>query len=830
MKHFASRLLRLLSELKRRHVFKVAAAYMVGAWITIEAAATIFPLIQLPAWSAPLVVALAAVGFPLAILLAWAYDITPAGVVRTDATRGMEKAEPAQETEVVASVPTPLTSSIPADPARVIPTPVSSLIGREADVRKVTALLARHRVVTITGPGGMGKTRLALEVLARLDGGREQARWLVELAGLQDPDLATSALAGALGIVPLTNHAVIDMIADVLGHRHGLLVLDNCEHLATAVAGIVAALTPRCQGLRVLATSREPLRVSGEAVHGLAPLAVTTSGPDGREVDGDAVRLFEARAGAVVPGFRVTEANRDAVRAVCARVDGLPLALELSAARLRVLSPAQLEMRLERSFDLLSSGRRDLPDRHRTIGTTIDWSYDLLSTEEQRLFKDLSVFRGGFELDAVEAVAGDVDARLLDRLGDLIDRSLVAVDPGAEPRRYRMLETLRQYAWEHLAPTEAMTLELRHLGWCATLAESADAGLTASGAGLWLQRLDREMDNMRAAMASALARGRVGDALRVAGGLSWFWFRRGHVPEGRLWLDRVIEAAGAGNYPHLSRVLLGRASIQYLEGDLPGAGESLQRAVRMAESLGETRTRARALVTIAYIHAATGELEAGEITAAEGQMLARDGGHRDVETEAFTALGQIARARGDLARAETLLLEGVDGALEIGHHWQASSASWVAAKVALDRGDSGTAADRVGLCIRLMWAEGDQTSTLVGLHTMAAAIAMRGEPERAARLLGAVSAAGERIGYSPERMDPLDAARHVAGVRDRLTNDAFDRACQEGRALGLDAAVVLALAAPLVEPRETLSLHGGADCHRTSVSVANVRCISLARP
>jgi predicted ATPase len=786
MKPFASRLLRLLSELRRRHVFKVAAAYVVGAWITIEAAATIFPLIQLPAWSAPLVVALAAVGFPLALLLSWAYDLTPSGVVRADAA-GTAQARP------------------------TIPAPMSPLIGRDGDVREVRALLARHRVVTITGPGGIGKTRLALEVLARLDDGGGQARWLVELAGLQDPDLATSALAGALGIVPSPNHAVMDTIADVLGHRDGLLVLDNCEHLAEAVAGIVAALTTRCHGLRVLATSREPLRVSDEAVHGLAPLAVTAPGPDDREVDGDAVRLFEARASAVVPGFRVTAANRDAVRAVCARVDGLPLALELSAARLRVLSPAQLETRLERSFDLLSGGRRDLPDRHRTMGATIDWSYDLLGTEERRLFKELSVFRGGFELDAAEAVAGDVDARLLDRLGDLIDRSLVAVDPGAEPRRYRMLETLRQYAWDHLAPTEAAALELRHLGWCATLAESADAGLTAHGAGPWLQRLDREMDNMRAALASALARGRVADALRVAGGLSWFWFRRGHVPEGRLWLDRVIQAAGAGSQPGLSRALLGRASIQYLEGDLPGAGESLQRAIRMAESLGETRTRARALVTIAYLHAAAGELEAGEITAAEGQTLARNGGHRDVETEAFTALGQIARARGDLSRAETLLLEGVEGALEIGHHWQASSASWVAAKIALDRGDPDTAAERVGLCIRLMRAEGDQTSTLVGLHTMAAALAMQGEPERAARLLGAVAAAGERIGYSPERMDPLDSAHHVAGVRERITDEAFERACQEGRALTLDAAVALVLTATVAEPMEPVSLRGHAD-------------------
>jgi predicted ATPase len=792
MRTFASRLFRFLSELRRRHVSKVAVAYAVGAWIVIEVAATIFPLIQLPSWSAPLVVALAAVGFPMALLLSWAYDLTPAGVVRTDAIAAAPEAVRFPAAGSMPPTATPPTIRVPLAPGSVIPAPVSPLIGRELDVQEVTALLARHRVVTITGPGGMGKTRLALEVLARVDEAGPDGPWLVELAGLQDSELAETAIAGALGLVPLTEHAVLDTIAAALGERSGLLVLDNCEHLAAAIASILAVLTARCPGLRVLVTSREPLRVGGEAVHGLAPLPVTAPGRDGGVVDGDAVRLFEARARAAVPGFRVTAFNRSAVRAVCAWVDGLPLALELSAARLRVLSPAQLEARLEQSFDLLSGGRRDLPDRHRTMGATIDWSYDLLGPAERRLFTELSVFRGGFELDAVEGVATVGGAELLDRLGDLIDKSLVAVDPGTEPRRYRLLEPLRKYGWDHLEPTEAAALELRHLAWCATLAETAEAGLTGPGAGAWLQRLDRELDNMRAAMGAALARGRVADALRVASGLSWFWFRRGHAPEGRRWLDRVIHAAGDTTRAPLPRVLLGLASIQYLEGDLPGAGANLQRAIEIAGGPGETRIRGRALVTLAYIRAAVGELEAGEHAAAEGQMLAREGGHRDVETEAFTALGQIARARGDLVRAEALLLEGAAGAREIGHHWQASSASWVAAKVALDRGDPDTAADRLGLSIRLMWAEGDRTSTLVGLHTMAAAVAMQGEPCRAARLLGAVAAVGERIGYLPERMDPTDAALNVARVRERLGQDRFEQAFQDGRGLTLDAAVALA--------------------------------------
>lgn len=772
----APRVLRFISEMKRRRVFKVAVAYVVVAWVAIEVADTTFPLLQLPEWGAAMVVGLVIVGFPLALVLSWGYDVTSAGVVRTGAVD--DSAAP------VSLLPTMSSGS---------PIPSSEIVGREREVREATALLRRHRIVTLTGPGGIGKTRLALEVLRRMDDGRPEDSWVVELAGLQDRELVVSAVAQTLGVRLLPDRSALDTLAAVISDRHGLLLLDNCEHLISATASVAADLIGRCPHLHILATSREALKIDGERKYPLGTLPASVPGPDGSSLDGDAMRLFAERAREVLPGFRITAANRGAVSAICERVDGLPLALELAAARLQVLSSGEIAERLERSFDLLSGGRRDLPDRHQAMDAVIQWSVDLLTSAERKLFTELSVFRGGFELDALEPILNGNPDTLLDRVASLVDRSLIAVDGSADPRRFRLLEAIRQFGWSRLEADAGRRLQLRHLAWSADLAEIADARLTGPDASSWLQRLDQERDNLRAAMGFALEQERQVDALRIAGGLSWFWFRRGYAAEARLWLGRVLDTSSAVVHPSLPRVLLGLAGIDYLDGDLAAASAHLDRAIELSDQVGAGRIRARSLVTAAYIRAASGDLDAAQRMAREGRELARAEGHRDVETEAFTALGQIARAQGRLEESEALLLKGVAGAHEIGHRWQESSASWMLAKVALDRGDSRTAADRVKLCIRLMWSEGDRTSTLVGLHTLAAASAGLGDPERAAILLGAVASAGERIGYSPERMDPQDASRTVARVRKGLDPASFQQALEEGRRLSLDDAVAMAV-------------------------------------
>ena len=781
MRPSTSRAHRLLAELKRRHVFKVAVAYCVAGWVAIEVADTTFPLLQLPEWGASMVTALLMVGFPLALVLSWAYDLTPGGVVRTIAS----------EESTAGIVPPSAASSISTFPT-------SELVGREREVREATHLLHHHRVVTLTGPGGIGKTRLALEVLHRfddpqLDDPQPEESWFVELAGLHAPELVASTVAQSLGVRPLPGRSVLDTLVAVISDRDSLLILDNCEHLVSATAVVVATLIGRCPNIRVLATSREPLRVDGERTYPLAPLPVRVPGPAGADVDGAAMRLFAERARATLPGFRITAQNRLFVTAICERVDGLPLALELAAARLRVLSPAQIADRLERSFDLLSDGRRDLPDRHQAMDAAIAWSVDLLTPAERKLFTELSVFRGGFELDALESMLADDPDILLDRVTHLVDRSLITVDGTMDPRRFGLLEALRHFAWSRLEADAAQDLQLRHLAWCADLAETANLGLNGPEASKWLRRLDREKDNMRAAMGFALEHGRTVDAQRIAGGLSWFWFRRGYAGEARVWLERVLDATDDGVHAPLARVLLGLAGIDYLDGALAAASAHLDRAIELSARMGETRVHARSLVTAAYIRAVLGDLDVAKRMVRKGRELARAEGHRDVETEAFTVLGQIARAEGRIEESQALLLEGVAAAHEIGHRWQESSASWVLAKIALDQGDPRAAAERVRLCIRLMWSEGDWTSTLVGLHTMAAAAAGLGEFERAATLLGAVASAGERIGYSPERMDPQDAMRAVARVRGSIDPESFQQAFDEGRKLSLDDAVGMAM-------------------------------------
>ena len=334
--------------------------------------------------------------------------------------------------------------SSPQDQLRAhVPALISELIGRTKELREINKLLSGLRLVSITGTGGTGKTRLALEVVQRLEDPALEGPWVVELAGLEDAELVPTAIVQALGVIAQPGRPADEVLAEVLGDRKGLLVLDNCEHVVEAASRIVSDLLMRCPNLKVLTTSREPLRVRGETLYSLDPLPITIEGAEGESIDGDAMRMFEARAADVVPDFRLDDANRDAVRNICAALDGLPLAIELAASRLRMLSPQQLWERLDDRFSLLAHGPRDLPDRQRTLLAAIDWSFDLLEGPEQELFTNLSVFRGGFELDAVQRVTAIDGLEVLDLVDELVTKSLVSAVPAAGGARFELLESLR---------------------------------------------------------------------------------------------------------------------------------------------------------------------------------------------------------------------------------------------------------------------------------------------------------------------------------------------------------------------------------------------------
>lgn len=672
-----------------------------------------------------------------------------------------------------------------------IPAPASPLVGRDKELREIGKLLSGGRLISITGPGGTGKTRLSLELLRSLEEPGWEGPWLVELAGLEDAELVVTAVVQALGVIAQPARPAVEVLAEVIGDRKGLLVLDNCEHVVDAAAKLTSHLLMECPRLTVLATSREPLRVRGEVVYPLGSLPVSMEGPHGEPLDGEAMRMFEERAAAVVPGFRLDDANRADIRKICDALDGLPLAIELAVPRLRTLSPRQLWERLDDRFSLLVHGPRDLPDRQRTLLAAIDWSFDLLDEPEQELFKQLSVFRGGFELDAVERVTGMDGVEALDLMDELVLKSLVSRESVSGEARFDLLHSLRAYGRLRLEPDAFHDLQQRHLDWSAGLGILAEQRLRGPEAAYWLDRLDRERDNLRAALAFAIDEGRNRLALLLSGSLGWFWYRRGYVGEGRYWLDRALAAPDKPTREH-ALALVSLAGIEYLDGDLDAAARHASEAFAAAEPAEDTPTQARALLYSAYFKATLGQLDDAERLARSGGDLAKQAGQRDIESETYTALGQLARVQGRPDEAETLFLRGAALARDIGHRWHEGSSYWLAAKVALDRGDELIALDRLRDALELMVIEGDRTSTLVGLHTLASAIAMNGAPEQGAMLIGAVAAAGERIGFFPERMDPLDGAMTIERVRATLDEDAFERAFQRGREMSVGEALDLA--------------------------------------
>jgi predicted ATPase len=475
----------------------------------------------------------------------------------------------------------PASASAPDAPATTTPhasarpRPIDTFVGREQEVRDLRLLLATSRIVTLVGPGGVGKTRLALEATKGLSGPGEG--WFVELAPLIDGSLIGPAVAAAVGVsvtgLPTT------AFAEWLGGRAGLLLLDNCEHLIEACSVLANTLLGCCPGLRILATSREPLGARGEVVLQLPPLE-----PE------HAATLFAHRAAAARPGFGGALANREAIDRVCARLDGLPLAIELAAARVRALSPTEIAERLDRSLDLLGTGGRGSRDRHQTLRATIDWSHDLLTEEERRDFRRLGVFAGWFDLPAAEAVAGATP----DMLARLVDRSLVEAEPRDGDSRFRLLETLRQYASERLVLAgEVAVFRDRHLGHYLALAETLEPGLWGPGERSGADALEAGHDNVRVALDWGLASDPEA-ALRLAAAVWFFWRLRGHHFEGRRWLRAALDRASPGSRAR-PYALAGAATLARDVGDMDEMQRLAQEALRQAEAIGDHRSAGLAL-------------------------------------------------------------------------------------------------------------------------------------------------------------------------------------------------------------------------------------------
>ena len=485
-----------------------------------------------------------------------------------------------ERTALAASVPKRGQAPVPAEPTAFtpnLPALLSPLIGREAEVAAVVALLRRDgvRLVTLTGPGGVGKTSLALRVAAELRGDFADGAAFVPLAAVRDPALVASTVAQVLGLVESGGRSPVDRLGEALRDRDVLVVLDNVEHLLDA-APLITDLLTRCPDLVILATSRTTLRLAGEHDVPVPPLAL----PDPQRLfdtvylaEVAAIRLFVERAQAVDPAFALTAENAAAVASVCERLDGLPLAIELAAARSRLFPPAALLHRLARRLPLLTAGRRDGPARHQTMRDAIAWSHDLLAEAEQTLFGRLAVFVGGFSLEAAEAITGDGEDRVLDGVAALADRHLLGpVGQNDGEPRFAMLETVREYAFERLAASGAAdSARFAHAAHFLALVEHAAPHLWSHDQLVWLTRLETEHDNLRAALAwSRDQPGGAEQVARLALPLSWFWYLHGHVAEGRRWLESLLAAAGALSPPARARALVGAGHLAYGRGISPG--------------------------------------------------------------------------------------------------------------------------------------------------------------------------------------------------------------------------------------------------------------------
>ncbi|MFG2603437.1 BTAD domain-containing putative transcriptional regulator [Streptomyces sp. NPDC048514] len=463
-----------------------------------------------------------------------------------------------------------------------LPAPATELIGREREVAEVEEMLGRSGLLTLTGAGGCGKTRLALAVAARRGDGFRDGAWFVDLAGLAEPDLVSEAVAAALGLHLPSSGGARDALIAQLGGRQLLLVLDNCEHLIDACAALASAVIAHCPDVFVLATSREALRSYGERTFRVPSLSLADPRrlPSVAELGRFAsVRLFVERAADAAPGFRLTAANAAAVAQICFRLDGMPLALELAAARVRVLAPRQIAERLDDALALLGRGSRRGATRQETLLATLEWSHRLLDDEEKRLFRRLAVFAGGFSLAAAEQVCVD-GARadsVLDVLGRLADKSLVSVEPWQDEVRYRLPETIRQYAADRLrASGEPAAVEARHRRFYLALAEARDREPPTGVSGATSLELEADYGNLRAALRSLL-RDEPDSALRLAVALRSFWPERGRLAEGRRWLDDALAAAPQPS-PERARALMGRAVLAIRLGDgspLEGIAEQI---------------------------------------------------------------------------------------------------------------------------------------------------------------------------------------------------------------------------------------------------------------
>jgi len=705
-----------------------------------------------------------------------------------------------------------------------LPIQLTSFIGREREIAQVKGFLSTTRLFTLTGAGGAGKSRLAFQVAAEALEDFADGVWIVELASLADPALVPQAIASVLSVPEQPGRPLKDTLADALRHKALLLVLDNCEHLQPACALLVDVLLRRCPQLRILATSRAALGVPGETLWRIPSLSLPDHGRVPSLVDlqqYEAVRLFVERARAGQPTFALTPDSAPAVGEVCQRLDGIPLAIELAAARTRVLAVEQIAARLDDRFRLLTGGSAPLP-RHQALLATMDWSYGLLAEQERILLRRLSVFAGGWTLEAAEAVcAGEgVEERdILDLLTQLVDKSLVVMETQRSEARYRLLETVRQYGRDRLQEVgEAASVRRRHQNWYLQLAERADTRVRGPEENVWLKRVEVEHDNLRAALELSKAEEDGAETeLRLARALEWFWYLLGHWSEGRARLENAIARRKDASPSNLPKVLVGTARLAYRQGDLGRTKALCEQGLTLCRKLGDKSGTAQFLIWSAIVAIAEARHEEAAPLLEESLALCREIGDRWWAVEALAILGTLATLQGDYERASTFHTESLAVSRETGNTNNMTYALRSLGVLAVRQGDWGRAATYYKECLTLSRSVRTPGVIAECLEGTARAASLRAAYDQAARLFGAADALFQVLGgHLPLWADESEHDRYVASTRAALGEAAFAGAWRDGRAMTLEQAVEYALASaeaapPKVQGKEKLRKDTAAD-------------------